>query len=88
MRNPRVGDVLTGVVLKVRQNKSPGITGLVGTFILTTVLDGVAINQGNFIIARVGNDIAVGGVAQCGVAFDVVGRQVVIVRCIALGIQL
>ena len=77
LRNPRVGDVLVVVVFEMTQYKAfvrcaGRCLADIGIGIGCAACDGVAIDQGDFIVARVGDDITVGRVAQCGVAFHIV----------------
>ena len=45
------------------EDESTAVRGLIGTGIVCSVLDGIAINQRNLIVSRSGDDITVGGVA-------------------------
>ena len=48
-RNPRVGDVVIVVVLEMLEDVSTAVRGLIGTGIVCSVCDGIAINQGNLV---------------------------------------
>ena len=92
--NPRVGDVGSGVVLELMQNKIStvpkdlGGRSSVGRCIVYSVSDGIAIYQRQFVKAGVRDDIAVGRAAcSPGVTLDVVHRKVVIIGAAALGVE-
>ena len=75
LRDPRVGDVLSGVVLEMLEDISTAVRGLVRTWIVAAVLDGVAIDQWDAVVAGRGDDVTVGGAARYASALggEVVG---------------
>ena len=50
--NPRVGDVLIGVVLEMLEDVRTTVRGLISMTVGCTVLDGIAIDQRDAIVSR------------------------------------
>ena len=76
--NPWVGDVLIVMIFEMLQHISDvGVAQIafigIGLRIWCPILDGVAIHQRYLIKSRMGDDITVGGVTRCNVAFDIMG---------------
>ena len=86
MRNPRIGDVLTGVVLEMPEDVRTTVRGLIRFGIGYTVLDGIAIDQRDAIVSRGRDKVTVGSlfdIISCAITTGI--GQVVGIGSCALG---